>query len=147
MDALPPLQAHEMEIPRWAQVPIGLVLGLFTLLCGIASLALLLVPNKQSPLLAFVVGVILLLGCLWVLEKCFRLLTGHKKKRGLLSPMTLRVVSFFLLLFAVAGFFTGYYREMGPVAIFQGIMYFFGFFGLRALARQREVDHDERTKE
>lgn len=45
---------------------------LFTLLCEFTSLSLLLVPNKQSPVLAVVVGLVLLLGCLWVLEKCFR---------------------------------------------------------------------------
>jgi hypothetical protein len=147
MDELPPSEASEQEIPRWVHVPVGAILGLFTLLCGVASLALLFVPNKQSPVLCIVVGLILLLGCLWVLEKCFRLLTGSKKQDGLLSPTTLRVVSLFLPLFAVAGFFTDYYREMGPVAIFQGVMYIFGFFRLRALARQRESDHDERTKE
>jgi hypothetical protein len=37
------------------------------------------------------------------------------------------------------GLFTGYYREMGAVAIYQAVMYVFGFFGLRALARKREA--------
>ena len=147
MDELPPFEEREREIPRWVQVPIGLVLGFFTLFCGIASLALLLVPNKQSPILAIIVGLILLLGCFWVLEKCFRLLTGRKKQGGLMSPMTLRVVSFFFLLLPVAGLFTGYYREMGPVAIFQAVMYFFGFLGLRALAGKREANLDDRNKE
>lgn len=146
MDEWPPTEAREEELPRWFQVPAGLVLGLFTLLCGLASLTLLFVPNR-SPILAIAAGLILLLGCFWVLEKCFRLLTGRKKQGGLLSPLTLRVVSFFLLLFPVAGLFTGYYREMGPLAIFQAVMYFFGFFGLRALARKREANLDERTKE
>jgi hypothetical protein len=147
MEELPPFEDRERDLPRWVQVPIGLVLGLFTLLCGVASLSLLLVPNKQSPILAIVVGLVLLLGCFFVLEKCFRLLTGRKRQGGLLSPTTLRVVSFFLLVFPIAGLFTGYYREMGPVAIFQAVMYVFGFFGLRALARKRQVDSDERTKE
>lgn len=147
MDELPPFEERETEIPRWVQVPIGLVLGFFTLFCGVASLALLLVPHKQSPILAIIVGLILLLGCFWVLEKCFRLLTSRKKQGGLMSPMTLRVVSFFFLLLPVAGLFTGYYREMGPVAIFQAVMYFFGFLGLRALAGKREANLDERNKE
>jgi membrane associated rhomboid family serine protease len=136
---LPQFRHQERELPRWIQVPVGLVLGLFTLLCGLASLSLLLVPNKQSPVLAVVVGLVLLLGCLWVLEKCFRLLTGRKRKGGLMTPNTLRVVSFFMLVIPVAGLFTGYYREMGAVAIFQAVMYFFGFLGLRALARKREA--------
>jgi amino acid transporter len=149
MDELPPLEAREKEVPRWVQVPIGLVLGLLTLLCGFASVILLLAPNKKSPILAIVVGLILLLGCLWVLEKCFRLLAGRKNRGGLMTPNTLRLVSFFFLVLPVAGLFTGYYRQMGPVAIFQAVMYFFSFLGLRSLARKREANRvsNERTKE
>lgn len=131
---------REIELPRWVQVPVGIVLSLFTLLCGFASAYLLFVPNKKAPILAFVVGFILLLGCLWVLAKCFRLITGKKTRGGLMSPRALRVVSFFLLVLPVVGLFTGYYREMGAVAIFQAVMYFVAFFGLRALARKRETN-------
>jgi hypothetical protein len=28
---------REIELPRWVQVPVGIVLSLFTLLCGFAS--------------------------------------------------------------------------------------------------------------
>jgi LPXTG-motif cell wall-anchored protein len=129
----------EKEVPRWVQVCVGLVLSLFTLLCAFASVALLPATNEKSPILAIVVGFLLLLGCLWVLEKCFRLLTGRKNGGGLMSPSALRVVSFFFLIVPVAGFFTGYYRKMGPVAIYQAVMYFFGFLGIRALARKREA--------
>lgn len=110
---------------------------------------LLLAPSKKSPILAIVVGLILLLGCLWVLEKCFRLLTGRKNRGGLITPNTLRVVSFFVLVPPLAGFFTGYYWEMGAVAIFQAVMYFFSILGLRALARKREANgaSNERTEE
>jgi hypothetical protein len=69
LDELPVLEVGEKEIPRWIQVPVGLILGFLTLLCGFASVILLLAPNKKSPVLA-IVGLILLLGCLWVLEKC-----------------------------------------------------------------------------
>ena len=66
-----------------------------------------------------------------------------------MTPNTLRVVSFFFLVLPVAGLFTGYYRQMGQVAIFQAVMYFFTFLGLRALARKREANgvSNERTKE
>ena len=60
-----------------------------------------------------------------------------------MSPNALRVVSFFLLVLPIAGLFTGYYREMGAVAIFQAVMYFFGFLGLRALARKREASESQ----
>ena len=57
-----------------------------------------------------------------------------------MTPRALRFVSFFLLIFPVVGLFTGYYREMGAVAIYQAVMYLLGFFGLRALARKRETN-------
>jgi hypothetical protein len=146
---LPSLEPQEEELPRWVRVPAGLVLGLFALLCGFASLSLLLVPNKQTPVLAVIVGLVLILGCLWMLEKCFRLITGLKNRGGLMSPNTLRVLSFLLLILPIVGLFTGYYREMGAIAIFQAVMYFFGFLGLRALARKREAvgDSGDRAKE
>jgi len=139
----------EAELPRWIQVPVGVVLGLFSLFCLFATVDMLLLPGKKispSPILAVAVAPILLLACLWLLKKCFRLVTGSKKRGGLLSPTTLRVVAVFLLILPVTGFFTGYYREMGAVAIFQAVMYFFGFFGLRSLARKREAVLDERAK-
>jgi len=143
------LEPQEKELPRWIRLPAGLVLGLFTLLCGFASLSLLLVPNKQAPVLAVIVGLVLILGCLWILEKCFRLITGRKNRGGLMSPNTLRVLSFFMLILPILGLFTGYYREMGAIAIFQALMYFFGFLALRALARKREAvgDSGDRAKE
>jgi hypothetical protein len=139
MDEHPAFESQDKELPRWVQVSAGLILGLFTLLCGFASVSLLLVPNKKAPLLAVIAGLILLLGCFWVLAKCFRLITGRKNQGGLMSPNTLRVVAFFLLVLPIGGLFTGYYREMGAMAIFQAVMYFFGFLGLCALARKREA--------
>jgi hypothetical protein len=148
MDELLIPETPEKEVPRWAQVLVGLILASVTLLCGFASVTMLVVPNEKSPILTIVIGLTLLLGCLWVLEKCFRLLTGSKNRGGLMAPNTLRVVSFFFLVFPVVGFFTGYYRKMGLVAIFQAVMYFFSFLGLRALARRREAIRvaNEQTK-
>jgi hypothetical protein len=125
---LPSLEPQEKELPRWVRVPVGSALGLFTLFCGVASLSLLIVPNKQSPVLAVIIGLVLILGCLWVLEKCFRLITGRQNRGGLMSPNALRVVSIFLLMLPSAGLFTGYYRE-GALAIFQAMMYFSPFWG------------------
>jgi hypothetical protein len=148
MDELPIPETPEKGVPRWVQVLAGLILALLTLLCGFASVTMLVVPNEKSPILAIVVGLVLLLSCLWVFEKCFRLLTGRKNRGGLMAPNALRVVSFFFLALPVAGLFTGYYRKMGVVAIFQTVMYFFGFLGLRVLARKREASgvSNEQTK-
>jgi hypothetical protein len=148
MDELPIPETREKEAPRWFQVLVGLILALLTLLCAFPSVTMLVVPNEKSPVLNIVVALILLLGCLWVFEKCFRLLAGRKNRGGLMAPNTLRVLSFFFLVLPVAGLFTGYYRRMGPIAIFQAVMYFSSFLGLRALARRREAssDSNEQTK-
>jgi membrane associated rhomboid family serine protease len=134
----------EKDLPRWIQIPAGILLGIFTLFCGFASVVLLFGPNKKSPILAFAIVFVLLLSCAWVLEKCFRLLTGRKRQHGLLSPRTLRIASVCMLVLPIIGLFTGYYREMGKVAIFQALMYFVGFFGLRAFAQKREANDAER---
>jgi len=133
----------KIEVARWIQVSIGMMLGLFTLFCAFASAYLVFVPNKQAPILAFTVGIVLLLGCAWVLAKCFRLITGRKQQGGLLSPNALRIISIVLLVLPVVGLFTGYYRQRGAIAIFQAVMYFFGFIGLRKLARKREATAHE----
>lgn len=135
---IPSLEPREKELSRWVCIPAGIALGLFALLCGLAALSMLLVPNKQAPVLTVVIGVVLILGCVWILEKCFRLVTGRKNRGGLMSPKTLRVLSFLFLIFPIMGLFTGYYREMGVIAIFQAVMYVFAFLGLRALAWKRE---------
>jgi len=133
-------QEKERELPRWVQAPAGIVLGLFTLLCGYGSLVLLFGVHEQRPVFASLVGFVLLVGCLWVLEKCFRLLTGRKVQGGLLSPRALRGVSFYLLIVPIAGVFTGYYRKMGLVAVFQALMFVLSFMGLQKLARRREAE-------
>jgi O-antigen/teichoic acid export membrane protein len=139
MQEQPHFEYQEKELPRWIQVSAGLVLAVFTLLCAFAALEFLLLAPKPTAVLGIVAVSILVLGCLLVLAKCFRLVTGRKHNGGLLGPTMLRVVSIFLLVIPVAGLFTGYYREMGALAIFQAVVYFFGFLGLRALARKREA--------
>jgi hypothetical protein len=81
-NGLPLLEHGVKEVPRWVRVPADLVLGLFTLLCGFASLSLLLVPHKQT-LVLVALALVLMLGCVWALEKCFRLITGRRNRGGL----------------------------------------------------------------
>lgn len=133
---------QDRELPRWVQVLAGLVLGSLTLVSACGSLVLSFGVNKPNPILASVVGFVLLLGCLWVLEKCLRLVTGRKIRGGLLSPSALRVVSYYFLILPVVGLFNGYYRRMGVVALLQALMFIFAFVGLRTFARRREAAYD-----
>jgi hypothetical protein len=90
-------ETAEIEVPRWVQILAGVILALVTLFCALGSVTIFIGPNDGSPIFTVVVGWILLLGCVWVFEKCFRLLTGRKNQGGLMSPNTLRIVSYFFL--------------------------------------------------
>ena len=138
MDELPQLDWRERELPRWVQVPAGIVLGLLTLLCGLAIVSLFFLAPKGPSTLAIVVVALLLLPCVGVLIKCIRIVTGRKLKGGVFSPTALRVVAVVMLVMPIVGLFTGYYREMGLAAVWQALIYFLGAIGLRQLARKRE---------
>ena len=128
----------DTELPRWLQVPLGVVLGLFTLLCLVGSSTLIFSPNAKAPVLAPVLGVVWVIGCVWVLEKCLRLLAGRKSKGGLMSPTSLRFLAWFFLLLPVAGLFTDYFASHTLQAIIQTVAYVSIFFGLRELAGARQ---------
>lgn len=129
---------QEKEIPKWIRIPVGVMLGLITLLCMVGSATLLITPPEKNPLFGFVVGVILVLGCMWVFEKSVRMVFGLPSKGGLMAPRTIRIVAILFLLLPLAGFFTGYYAEKGFIAIARAIGSIGIFFGLNALARSRE---------
>jgi hypothetical protein len=61
-----PPETPEKEITRSIQILAGVVLAAFTLLCGFASVTMLVVPNKRSSVLAIIVAFVLLLGSVWV---------------------------------------------------------------------------------
>jgi hypothetical protein len=147
MDDLEPLEDRQKELSRWVEILAGLILGLLALLCALCSITALLEPAKQRLDLVLAVEVVALLGSLWTLDKSIRLLTGRRCKRGLMSPTALRVFSFCMLAFPIAGIFTGYYQEKPVLAIGQAVAYFFAFKGLQALARKREADQSQMIDE
>jgi hypothetical protein len=134
----PESEVREIPIPRSVQVLLGVVLGAFTLLCVAGSVSILLSPQLNHNPLGVVLGVVLLLGCAWVLEKCLRLITGRKNRGGLIAPRTLRVMAVLFLLLPLGGLFTGYWRTNTILAIVQTIAYVAIFLGLWALAFKRE---------
>jgi hypothetical protein len=137
----PSAHPEDVEVPRWVQVPVGTILGLFTLLCLVGSVTLIVGPNQKAPVLAPILGVIWVAGCGWALEKCARLISGRRKKGGLIAPVTLRVLGWFFLLLPIGGVFSGYFRSHTVVALVQTAAYVSVFFGLRSLASYRE-NHD-----
>lgn len=139
------VEFREPELPRWIQLPVGIFLGLFTLLCLAGSATLVFAPPEKAPIMAAAFGVFMAIACFWILEKCFRLITGREIKGGLMGPPALRVIGWFFLLLPIGGLFTGYFRTHTLIAIVQTAAYISAFFGLRRLAATREklVAHDQ----
>src|SRR5579871_3943648 len=132
------VEVRRAELPRWVQVPVGLFLGLFMLLCLGGVAALVFSSNEKAPIAAPVLGVVLLFPSLWALAKCVRLITGRKTKGGLLGPRALRTIGWLFLAFPVGGLFTGYIRENPMLSVYQAICDVGIFVGLRGLASVRE---------
>jgi hypothetical protein len=128
---------QEKEIGRWIAVPAGILLGLIALLCLFGSVTLFLDPPAGDRFFGLTVGVILVLGCVWVLDKAVRMVIASRGKGRLLAPMTLRVIAVLFLLLPLAGFFTGYFSEKGWLAILQAIGSLAIFAGLVLLSRRQ----------
>jgi hypothetical protein len=119
-------------------VPIGLLLLAFTLLCLLGSATLIFSPNEKAPVLVPTLGIVWVLGCFWVLEKCFRLVTGRRNREGLMGPQSLRALAWLFLLLPIGGLFTGYFQTHTLVALVQSAAYISAFLGLRFLAKRRK---------
>jgi len=127
------------SVPRWIEIPAGILLGLFTLLCLAGSTTLIFSANNKAPILAPLIGLVLIVGSVWVLEKCIRLVTGRARKGGLLSPTALRAAGWMFLLLPIGGIFTGYYREHPVASPIQIAGYISAAAGVRRLAAARDL--------
>ena len=141
MNSTDPSTQHpeKVLVARWIQIAVGLIFGLFMLLCLAGSALMIFGPNEKAPLLAPILGVIWVLGCFWALEKCVRLIFGRKNQGGLMSPRVLRSLGWFFLLLPIAGIFTGYFTSHTLIALVQTTAYISVFFGLRLLAAHRDA--------
>ena len=126
------------DIPRWLQIALGLLLGVFAVFCSLASLSLLFPPAAKNPMLSIAVGAIAVLGG-WAVWKAVRLILGRPLKGGLLSPFALRVSSIVVLCLPVCGLFTGYFQEHPILAPIQGFVYAGISFTLWRMARSRAL--------
>lgn len=126
-------------LPRWVQILIGLVLFPLLLPCLAGSLMLALLPNEKAPVLATVAGILMALMTIWLFAICFRLVSGRRVSGGLVGPRALRSFAWLFLLLPLGGLFTGYFAAHTLWAVIQSAIYVNVFFGLRALARNRDA--------
>jgi hypothetical protein len=102
------------------------------------SALILFAPPEKSPTLGMLAGLVMVPGCLWVIDKCIRLITAKRNSGGLIGPRSLRAVAVLFLLMPLGGHFSGYFRNHALLAIVQTAVYICVFIGLRKLAARRE---------
>ena len=138
-------QTEIMSLPRWLQIPQGLVLCVFLLPCFAGSVALAVSPNERAPIMAPVVGTLMALACLWLFAMSFRLILGKKKHGGLMGPRALRLCSWIFVLIPTTSISTGTFFEHPFRYGVISVAYILTFFGLRSLAFQREQKASSQT--
>jgi peptidoglycan/LPS O-acetylase OafA/YrhL len=132
------IEIQENEIPAWVRVPAGLVLTGAILLCMAGSITLFVDSPKGNQILGITLGSVFVLLSLWGLDKSLRMVFGWRRRGGLISSTTLKVISLIFLLLPIGGLFTGYYSEKGIVGVLQAFWNVGIFFGIRAFAKSRE---------
>jgi hypothetical protein len=131
-------EVRETDLPRWVEVPVGLLLGFVMLLClgGVATLVF--SADEKAPVAAPAAGVILVLPSVWALGKCIRLITGRRTQGGLMGPRALRIIGGLFLLLPLGGLFTGYIRNHPMRSAYQALCCVGAFVGLHSLANARD---------
>ena len=124
----------EMSVPRWIQVPVGLLRLPFALICLAGSVILIMSPPAKNPPVAIAFGSVMVLMSLWGVEEVARLVFGWRTQGGLMAPMSLRLIGVFFLLLPLIGFCTGHNGRVGLVGILQAIAYVSISVGLFTLA-------------
>jgi hypothetical protein len=126
-------------IPRWVQIPVGVLLLIILLFCLAGSVFLVIQPSEKNPPLAIIVGSIMVLVSLWGVEKSVRLIFDWRTHGGLMGPISLRIVATFFLVMPVIALVFGQLQKLGIVGYIQAIAYVFIAFNLFRLARARSV--------
>ncbi|MFC4158537.1 hypothetical protein [Chitinimonas lacunae] len=125
-------------LPRWVQIPVGLLLALFTLLCLLGSIVGLFTRNPQAPLLVPLVSLVMIIASLWLLLCCARMIFNWRPQQGLIGPGILRLCAWCFLLLPLGSLFTGYLEAYPVRTLIQTVVYVSIFFSLRSLAASRE---------
>ncbi len=128
------------QLPRWAQVIAGLLLTPVALLCVIGAGTIFTLPKVRISPPLLLLGAAVLLGTLWTLVICVRLVCGIKRNVGLLGPWVIRFIAVGALGLVVSGFFTGYYREHSTIGGILAISYVGVARRLFALANTRSSE-------
>jgi hypothetical protein len=132
-----PAPSGNAAVPRWVQVPLGVVLTALLLPSLAGSLLLVVQPNERAPLAAPATGLVMSLACAWLLPKCLRLVTGRHAREGLFGPRSLNAMAWVFLVLPLGGLFTGYFAARPLQAGLQTLGHIGLFVALRRMASHR----------
>ena len=129
--------SEELSLPRWVQIPVGILLLPVTLLCVVGAISIFGIPKVQGdPLLQLVTGVICAL-CLWAVVLAVRLIFGLRGKYGLMGPVALRIGAIVAVGLVIGGAFTGVYVEHPVRSVILAVVYIAVSIRLWRLAAHR----------
>ncbi|MBV1889316.1 MAG: hypothetical protein KUG67_03625 [Proteobacteria bacterium] len=125
-------------LPRWATIPIGLVLTPFTLICVVGSAIILLAPNVPPSILTVSLGSIFLAGSLWVFYLSLRLLfVNPKGSSTFVSPNGLRTVALVFATIPIISLVLGTFWEKPIIHTIMTVAYIGIAIRLFSLAKNR----------
>jgi hypothetical protein len=132
-------EALPRNLPRWIQIPAGIFLFAWASLALVGSVVLVIAPPERNPPLAILVGMVLVLGSIWVLLVSWRLIIGSERRTGgLLSPLALRVTGVIIGVIPVIALFTGaFWDRWGALRVLQALGHLVMMAALFRLASRR----------
>jgi hypothetical protein len=135
-----PLELEPRQLPRWAQVIAGIVLAPIALLCVPGAGTIFTLPKVRGSPPLLLLAAAILLGTLWVVAVCVRLVLGVKRDVGLLGPHAMRIIAIGALGLVASGLFTGYSLQHPAVGGLLAISYVATARRLFALAKTRSTE-------
>jgi hypothetical protein len=133
------LELEPHQLPRWAQVIAGIVLTPIALLCVLGAGTIFTLPKVRGSPPLLLLAAAILLGTLWAVAVCVRLVLGAKRVR-LLGPHAMRIIAIGALGLVASGLFTGYYLQHRAVGGLLAISYVATARRLFALAKTRSTE-------
>ena len=127
---------------HWAiRIPVGILVGFCAIACGAFSSVLVFDPPPKSPDFARLIGMAMILVCVWIATLGWRLIVNRPSYGGLLSPFVLRVVAVYMAAVPAFLLVTGSAASWSMMRYLQAAAYFLGAISLWGIAAWRKASH------
>lgn len=111
---------------RWVQVLVGGLLTPLLLFCSAGAVTIFAIPKVQASLALLSLAALILLGCLWALQLCVRLVRGLKPGQELFGPWALRIIAATMMGLVLAAVLNGYLVQKPVVGGVMAVAYILG---------------------